>query len=201
VVTEAREAAGGDIEIDASQKIELVDSQIATSVLGGIGGGGDIDIGTGVPPTFVVLNASEVRAQADLGDGGNIQIRTSNLLASADSVLSASSNLGVDGLIIVDAPENTLRGDEHRLPDNLLDATELLKEHCAARNSDASTFIVRGRDGMPESPDLPLPSRMPARTRTGDSQRSIPEPARRLATFDCSGRAIFAMGSAVGERP
>jgi hypothetical protein len=195
VTTEAREAAGGNIEIFAREKVELVGSEVSTSVLGGPGGGGDIDIGVTAKPRFVIVNGSLVKANADVDNGGNIQITADNFLISADSVLSATSNLALDGVIVVDAPENELVDGVSQLSDTFLDVDALLTAHCAARAEGRGSFVVRGRDGLPESPDRALPSRSPGAVTVGRSDRPIPEAAQQLADLDCSGRADFARGA------
>ena len=79
VSTRAVQSDGGNIFLDATNLIRLTNSQITSSVESGFGGGGNIIIfgGAGAvpPPTgFVLLNNSQIRADAFGGPGGNVTI-------------------------------------------------------------------------------------------------------------------------------
>ncbi|MEW6298184.1 MAG: hypothetical protein AB1671_10645, partial [Thermodesulfobacteriota bacterium] len=126
---------------------------------GGAGDAGDIT----VDPRFVILNDSRVVANAFEGRGGNIRITAGVFLASPFSTLDASSQLGVDGTVDVRAPVNEISGTFAPLPTVFLDATDLLREHCARRLQEGkySSFAVGGRDGVPLGPDGFLPSPLP----------------------------------------
>ncbi|MEZ5673307.1 MAG: hypothetical protein R3E08_13390 [Thiotrichaceae bacterium] len=53
---------------------------------------------------FMVLNQSIVQAQADAGEGGNIRINAANYIKSSDSLVSASSRLGINGQVLIRSP-------------------------------------------------------------------------------------------------
>ena len=95
VTTEANQSSGGIIKIttDPNGTVQLTNSTISASVLDGTGGGGSVNI----DPQFVVLQNSQILAQAVQGPGGNIAITTNLLLPDANSVISASSQFGVNG--------------------------------------------------------------------------------------------------------
>ena len=59
----------------------------------GQGSGGNVDLRSPV----LVMRSSTISANAFGGDGGNIHIGTSIFLPSADSAITASSTLGIDG--------------------------------------------------------------------------------------------------------
>jgi len=161
-VTESPGSAGGNIAIASGTRAELVESAVTTSVLGRIGEGDAGNVLVQAP--YVVLNARSVLATAILGDGGDIQIGAQAFLESTDSVVNASSDLGIDGVIAKPAPDTTLIGGLARLPASFLDATALLRQHCAARAADSGSFVVEGRDGPGESPARPLSASMPLPT-------------------------------------
>jgi filamentous hemagglutinin family protein len=152
ITTEAEQAFGGNIEIQTGWLAYLHGGKITTSVRSGEGDGGNIDI----DPRFVVLNHSEVKAQADVGNGGNITIAAGDFLRSADSVVDASSRLGISGSVQILSPETDLSGDVAVLPTSFLDASSLLTDACAARSARAGSLVVRGQDRIPDSPDAPL---------------------------------------------
>ncbi|EDN71452.1 hypothetical protein BGP_3045 [Beggiatoa sp. PS] len=82
--------------------LDLQDSKITTSVHGGKGNGGNINIEN---PTFAVLDNSQIVAEADEGPGGDIRIIVADqFIASPESLISASSRLGLDGHVQIDSP-------------------------------------------------------------------------------------------------
>jgi large exoprotein involved in heme utilization and adhesion len=100
-----------------------------------------------------------VTANAFGGAGGNILIVADNFLASADSAVSASSEFGVDGQIVIRSPEDTVIVGVEALPESFLDVSSLLSERCAARTAaKVGSFVVLGRGGVPPEPDAALPS-------------------------------------------
>jgi filamentous hemagglutinin family protein len=155
VTTEATQADGGDIDIQVGSLLHLSASEILTSVQSGGGKGGNITI----DPQFVVLNNSQIRADAFGGPGGNIGIVTGAFLSSGSTV-SASSALSAPGTIDVQAQTNDVSGSVARLPESVLQAAALLPASCEVRmaGGSASSLIVAGRDGVPVDPGGPLPT-------------------------------------------
>jgi large exoprotein involved in heme utilization and adhesion len=161
VTTEASEAAGGNIHLTARQMIRLRDSQITAAVRGGpetVGGNITID------PQFVVLQNSRIVANATQGQGGNIHIQAQQaFLADPTSLVDASSELGIDGQVDIQAPVKSISGVVAPLPQAFASAAALLRSPCAARlhEGTVSTLVERGRDGVPATPDGVLPSPLP----------------------------------------
>jgi large exoprotein involved in heme utilization and adhesion len=121
----------------------------------GQGNGGNINI----DPIFVVLQGSQITANAFGGNGGNINIIADHIFISPDSSITASSQLGISGTVTITAPIVDLTGSLVTLPTPYLDASNLLAERCAARLAGkASSFVLAGRGGMPVEPDGLLPS-------------------------------------------
>ena len=153
VTTEASQASGGQITINAPDMIRFIDSPISTSVAGAAGdsNGGNISI----DPDFVVLKGSQILAQAFAGSGGAIDVTAGLFLADPASVVDASSTLGVSGTVQINAPINNLSSVVARLPESLLAVQALLRASCAAKLAQGSTssFVERGRDGIPAGPD------------------------------------------------
>ena len=86
VTTEATQADGGDILITAQALVRLQDSTITATVGGGaetVGGNITID------PDFIVLQGSQVIANAFEGRGGNISLVAGVLLRDPVSIVSA----------------------------------------------------------------------------------------------------------------
>ena len=140
--------------IQAGRLIDLQDSRVESSVAREAGNAGDITI----DPDFLILDDSAILARADAGIGGDIQITAGQILRSPGSLISAVAGVsGIDGTIVVDAPEIDLSGDLVILQAPAFDAAALLRERCAARRDvGASSFTGTGRGGLPPSPDQPL---------------------------------------------
>ena len=140
ISTQATQSDGGNITIAARSLIHLDSSAITASVQGGSGNGGNISI----DPEFVILNHSQIAADAFGGNGGNVSIVANYFLASTDSSVTASSTLGLPGNVAILAPTYDLSGDLVKLPDTVVDASTLFKSRCTAVGSRFSSFTVAG---------------------------------------------------------
>lgn len=155
VTTEALLADGGNISLKTVDRLYLLRSEITATVGGGLGNGGNIFI----DPDFVIMNDSKIIANAYGGRGGNIKIIAGNFIADTYSIVDASSQLGIDGTVDIDAPDTDVAGGLTVLPEAFLDITGMLQDRCAARNmGDSSSLFVVGRGGLPLTPDDYLPS-------------------------------------------
>ena len=101
IETAADRADGGNIYITVPDYIYLVNSAITTSVKAEDGDGGNMTLS----PTFLVLDGSKIIARAVGGDGGNIHITTQGIYEFSDSPIDASSELGVDGEVVIALPD------------------------------------------------------------------------------------------------
>ena len=150
ITTQAISADGGNIKVTADRIVYLLDSRITTSVGQGFGDGGNINI----DPEFVVLNNSQILANAFGGDGGNITIVADHFVSSNNSIVDASSELGIDGTIEIISPDEEIKNKVEELPVDYLNATALLRERCSAKRlADRSSFTLGGRKGIPVSPN------------------------------------------------
>jgi len=157
ITTEAKQADGGNIDISAGYMVNLIHSKITASVGGGpetTGGNITID------PHYVILNDSQIIANAYEGKGGNIRIIADVFLASPESVVDASSALGIDGTVDIQAPIQNISGTLTPIQGNFLSTEALLRDRCIARirGERVSSFVVSGRDGLPIRPGNVLPS-------------------------------------------
>jgi large exoprotein involved in heme utilization and adhesion len=152
VTTEANHSSGGLIKITTtpSGMVQLTNSMISASVLDGTGGGGSVNI----DPQFVILQNSQILAQAVQGPGGNISITTNLFLPDANSVISASSQFGVNGPVTIQSPNAPASGQIQPLGHTPLQAISLLNQRCAALAAGVfSSFTVAGRGSLPIEPD------------------------------------------------
>jgi large exoprotein involved in heme utilization and adhesion len=157
VTTEAKDSDGGNITLNVGYLIRLVDSDISASVGGGpqtTGGNISID------PQYVILKNSRIVANAYEGTGGNISIVADTFLSDPQSVVDASSTLGVSGTVDIRAPISNVSGFIAPLSSDMLSASALLRERCIARIREGkySSFVVGGRDGLPIEPGNLMPS-------------------------------------------
>jgi large exoprotein involved in heme utilization and adhesion len=177
ITTAARLADGGNISITTTGSIlYLLNGKITTSVQSGFGEGGNITIGSAAHPIgFVILNGSEIRADAFGGPGGNINIFAGTYLTS-NSVVSASSALGLPGTIGIQAGITDISGTVGQLPESVLQAATLLRAACATRlaGGQSSSLVVSGREGLPAEPGGVLPSPLVAEG-PADSTGSLDE--------------------------
>jgi len=178
IATQATSSDGGNITITAPRLIHLIDSRITTSVKNDVGAGGNINI----DPQFVVLQNSQIIANAFGGPGGNINIVAGQFIADPATVISASSELGIDGNVNIMAPDSDVSADLAVLPTSFLDAARLMQAGCGAARAGLSSLVEVGRGGLPANPDGYLPSLdLDTTIRTGNAG---------AARLDHSGRAL-----------
>lgn len=172
------DSPGGDIVINATHEIRLVDSQINTQA-GGDGGnvhltapflvyardseisaesingnGGNITI----DPQVAVLDHSTLNAKATHGNGGEVDI-VSGFFLQSGSMIDVSSEFGLQGTVNITAPDADISGSLMELTADLLEADTLLRPDCAVRlPGGVSSFTVLGRGGVPVEPDALLPA-------------------------------------------
>ena len=177
VTTQASQADGGNISLIAPRMIRLRDSQVTAAVGGGpatVGGNIHID------PQFVLLQNSQIIANAFEGQGGNIQLTAGVLLADPTSRIDASSQRGINGQVNIQAPVTSISGTVLLLPQTFAPTAALLRHRCAARlrEGTVSSLVERGRDGVPASPEGFLPNRL-ARTLSSTATPSTAGQQRR----------------------
>jgi hypothetical protein len=154
-VGERSAASGGNITLHVRDFLHLVSSEISTSVKGDTGNGGNITI----DPQLVILNHSSIIAQAIEGHGGNITITAGQFIPSADSIVSATSELGISGTVVINGPRVDVNGALVVLSTQLRGRTEVLREACAARaDRPNSSLVEAGRGGLPQDPEATLPA-------------------------------------------
>jgi large exoprotein involved in heme utilization and adhesion len=157
ISTEARLTDGGNIAVKAWDLVYLLNSQMTASVGGGASTvGGNITIDS----DHVVLNGSSIVANAYEGHGGNIGIAANVFLASSESVVSASSQLGIDGTVDVRAPVTSVSSNPAPVRGGYLQSADVLRDRCVARiqGGGQSSLTVSGRDGLPPRPGNVLPA-------------------------------------------
>lgn len=184
ITTTALSSDGGNITIQAGNRVHLANSSINTSVGSGSGAGGNIFI----DPVFVILDNSSIIANAFGGPGGNISIISDYFLSSPGSRVEASSQLGVSGNVQVAAPRTDPGAALARLPAALFDASGLLSASCSGRaGPGASSLVAVGRGGLAASP-------------SGDSgSRYFQADAPAVAALNFTAPLVMAAGTVPGS--
>ncbi len=150
ITTEARVADGGNIYIDNHGMFQIIDGAVTAEVRSGFGDGGNISI---TRPDFLILEGSQIIANAYGGDGGNIMISAKQMISDIASVVEASSELGIDGNVRIDAPDVDISGGLTVLPESFLDVAPMLRNRCETRTAEtSSSLVVEGKGGTIETP-------------------------------------------------
>lgn len=149
VTTQSNQLNGGNITILASDLVRVIDGTISTSALNGSGNGGNITI----DPKVVLLQSSEILAQAKDGNGGSISIITPLYLKDQASLVSADSQFGVNGTVTIQSPISNLSGTVGQLVSKTSPPQVLLQNRCVAlAGGEQSTFLLTGRETLPAEP-------------------------------------------------
>jgi len=78
------------------------------------------------------------------------QVVADTFLPSLDSLITASSEYGVQGVVEIDSVETDIGGGMVILPDELKDRSVNLAERCALQlQGDLSSFFINGQGGLP----------------------------------------------------
>lgn len=177
ITTSANAGNGGPITIRGGQIIDLVSSQITTSVSGVTGNGGDIS----VKSQALVMNSGFIQANtaAPEASGGNVGIDVQLLVPSGNTlfvggetahafqpgvfgfnVIQAAAPSGLSGTVSITSPALDISGTLSGFGTQLLDTGGLGRNPC--RIGAGSSFVQSGRGGFaPAARDLlgPAPRR------------------------------------------
>ena len=170
VSVSSSQADGGDIDIETAGEVSLAKSELTASAakdggsirLLGTGNrnirdsrlsaeagqdGGNITISK---PGLLFMNRGQLTANAVHGDGGYISVVADTFLPSLDSLITASSEYGAQGVVEIDSVETDIGGGLVVLPDQLKDRSVNLAERCALQlQGDVSSFFINGQGGLP----------------------------------------------------
>jgi len=153
VRTDAVQAGGGNIRIEANERLSLRNgSRIDTNVSEANGDGGNIVI-TG---DLTAIDAtSTISANAAGGDGGRIEIDSRFLISDPDArSITASSERGRAGTISIAAPDAGPMRSLGPLETRFRSAAELLAPACRVRGGSVpGSLVVESRRGIAVSPD------------------------------------------------
>ncbi|MGD1902305.1 MAG: filamentous hemagglutinin N-terminal domain-containing protein [Geitlerinemataceae cyanobacterium] len=168
IVAETAAATEGNLSISADT-VQLRRGAAISSNASGVAQGGNIAI---VADTLVGLENSDITANAEDGNGGQVRIDASGVFGLAfrnaltpESDITATSALGFQfsGTVELRSPEVQLDTAIVALPENFAGVDNVRADRCRGR-SDANRFTVSGNGGTPVVPGtglLPLPATAP----------------------------------------
>lgn len=152
ITTATVNADGGSITIDPVL-VHLKNSSITTSVKGGTGSGGNIDL----TAKQLVIDNSKIVAQADAGNGGNINLNAGVIIQSlTGSEISASSNKGVQGSVVLSSPVIDASAALVEMPSALRDIASLSPRRCITSGDDISSFVIYACGSPARQPDAAI---------------------------------------------
>ena len=150
VTTEAAQADGGDIEIQATSLVHFVNSDLTATVKGGEGTGGNILVDSNA----IIVENSQIIAKAFGGPGGNIDLLSNLFFIDPSSVISASSERNDGGTVNIRASTSVLAETIAPLPKDFVSPASLYASPCVAQQGgQLSSFVQRPRDMAPPQPE------------------------------------------------
>ena len=148
ITTEGRETGGGNITIHTDNLLHLTNSLFSAESKSAQpqDSGGNIILDQA---DFMILDKSQIVTRGFVGNGGNIRITAAHFIQSIDTQLDASSHLGIDGDITINAPDIDLTGSLAILPKTYVDATQFLLKPCTDyTKANKSLLTTKKREGL-----------------------------------------------------
>jgi large exoprotein involved in heme utilization and adhesion len=155
---------GGEITLGIADDIKLRNNSSISARAFNEANGGDVNIDTNFIVAFPDGN-NDIIANANQGEGGNIEITAESLFGIEErpkspitNDIDASSEASLNGTVSITTPEiDALRGAT-QLPDKVVEAEQTTDEVCSnnPENGKPNGLTVRGRGGLPATPFEPL---------------------------------------------
>jgi large exoprotein involved in heme utilization and adhesion len=148
ITATSTQTGGGEIKLTTDYLLLERNSLISTSVLDSTGGGGNIFIDNS---GFITgRNNSDIKADAEFGQGGNIQINSTGIFLDADSEITASSQFGVDGVVEINNTESDKKLGTVLLSDRVLISKPITVSSCPVSHQNSLT--ITGLGGLSDNP-------------------------------------------------
>jgi hypothetical protein len=94
---------------------------------------------------------------------------------STDSSVTATSEVGIDGIVVIDAPVEEIVGELAQLSTQFFDASAELEEACLARDAPAGTFAVQRTRSLPPPDAIYTPEDDSSRIDDADPEADVCE--------------------------
>jgi filamentous hemagglutinin family protein len=203
--TESVSGGGGNIILNVDNLVFLSDSQVSTSVQEGVSHGGNLTLNS----EFFILENGKIIARANEGQGGNIRIVADQFIASPDSLVSASSRLGLDGNVEIDSPDENVAEGMLTLSSDTVDTSTMTNKSCEAMSyeeyENRSSFDSYPIAGSSPSPFDLQPSRLsfqstkiaPTTSRKQSKKMTNPHPRQMALVTVCKPSMVQSKTQAV----
>lgn len=157
------DASEANIRLTGLNRLNMRNNSLISANAGDRANGGNITIDA--EDGFVIGPATEnndIIANAQQGNGGNIDITTQAILGlefrpilTPLSDITASSEFGVDGQVIINTPGIDPSQGLVELPTSPVDASNQIAQACStnAADNELNSFTVTGRGGLPANPN------------------------------------------------
>ena len=157
-----QKSQGGNITLQGVDRLLLrrgssISTTAGTDRAGG--DGGNITIGS----KFIVAvpqEDSNITANAFSGRGGNVRITGQGIFGiesrsreTSLSSITASSQFGISGTIVLNTPDVDPSRGTATLPTGIIDLNALIASSCVARRSRQGRFVITGTGGLAPQPD------------------------------------------------
>jgi filamentous hemagglutinin family protein len=190
IVTLASQSSGGNIAINQAEGTErgLVDlfgdSDITTE---SFGDGGNITIGGAA---VIAFDDSDIVARSQSARGGNITLTSffsETLPPDNQPPFDGDGRVDVnaDGQLasgVISSPDTSfIENSVSNLPEVIVDTSQLLSGSCIARANDGGSFVITGREGLPNRPgDAIVSAYATGQVRTAENQAVEPKRQNRF---------------------
>ena len=155
ITAETQSTDGGNIDLDLQGILNFANDSSISATAGlaqSSGNGGNVEINADFIIANPTANKHQITAQAFEGNGGNIKITTNAIFGSQFLRISASSERGVDGIVVTNTPDVDPSRGLIELESKVVDASQLIAENVCQEGGD-SEFTVTGRGGLPSNPN------------------------------------------------
>jgi filamentous hemagglutinin family protein len=180
----ARSEGQGDAGlIDINANILSLDNSEITAQAFDNANGGNLEIDADVIAAFPNGN-SDIRASAEQGQGGNINIDAESIfgieerpLNDSTNDINASSEFALDGSVNVNVSNiNPVQGATE-LPSNVVEPEQTTAQACQAGRGTANNGLaIAGKGGVTPAPDAPLNSENIISSEQNSAAYAIPKP-------------------------
>lgn len=157
IQTTSAQSGGGSIDIQTQNRIRIDNGVVSASANGvtADSGGGNVSI----DPELFTLRQSQIVAQANAGTGGNINLVATNFIADSETLISASSQRGIDGTVAIESPNQAVNPISIELSTGFQDLPDFISNNCTSPGlQDRSYLIVENMNPVRRDPADYLPT-------------------------------------------
>jgi filamentous hemagglutinin family protein len=156
ITAETNRGRGGNINI-SSDFLSISNNSKISATASNAGNGGNININS----NFIVAPTTEnndITANGNRGQGGNIHISSQGIFGlryhpdlTPGNDISASSDLGVDGVVDIQTLRIDFSQGDVKLPTEFRDVSQQVTQTCFVQ-ARTNSFVISGRSGLPLNP-------------------------------------------------